>query len=418
LTTLFIRYPAKASVDSGAAQTCAFALVADGGAVQQQGNAPLGNLGAMVASARRVTLLLAASDVTLLRVKTPPLAPARLKAALPALVEEHVLGDVADCVLAASGNGPDGLRTVAVVQRTWLEVLVKALIAQGAHSVSAVPAQLCLPFQPGSVSASLQTNDAGFELTMRRDQFDGLGLTLPAQPSSALHTVRALAGAEPVTLYLPADEIERFAPLLVDVNQHGDSLTLEEDRWEHWVASARAAGLDLAPALGASGAAAREWRRWRWPLRLAALALLVNVVGLNIDYLGQKRDMAAVEQSMAQAFQSAYPNQPLSVDPIRQMRQNVERAKGGDGQAPNDSFVALSVDVGEVLATLPRRDVVASIDYRERALQVKVKPNTVDGAAMAQVRAALEARQLELSETTPGTWQIRRKATPKPSAKA
>ena len=418
MTTLFIRYPAKASVDSGAAQTCAFALVADGGAVQQQGNAPLGNLGAMVASARRVTLLLAASDVTLLRVKTPPLAPARLKAALPALVEEHVLGDVADCVLAASGNGPDGLRTVAVVQRTWLEVLVKALIAQGAHSVSAVPAQLCLPFQPGSVSASLQTNDAGFELTMRRDQFDGLGLTLPAQPSSALHTVRALAGAEPVTLYLPADEIERFAPLLVDVNQHGDSLTLEEDRWEHWVASARAAGLDLAPALGASGAAAREWRRWRWPLRLAALALLVNVVGLNIDYLGQKRDMAAVEQSMAQAFQSAYPNQPLSVDPIRQMRQNVERAKGGDGQAPNDSFVALSVDVGEVLATLPRRDVVASIDYRERALQVKVKPNTVDGAAMAQVRAALEARQLELSETTPGTWQIRRKATPKPSAKA
>lgn len=418
MTTLFIRYPAKASVDSGAAQTCAFALVADGGAVQQQGNAPLGNLGAMVASARRVTLLLAASDVTLLRVKTPPLAPARLKAALPALVEEHVLGDVADCVLAASGNGPDGLRTVAVVQRAWLEVLVKALIAQGAHSVSAVPAQLCLPFQPGAVSASLQTNDAGFELTMRRDQFDGLGLTLPAQPSAALHTVRALAGAEPVTLYLPADEIQRFAPLLVDVNQNGDSLTLEEDRWEHWVASARAAGLDLAPALGASGAAAREWRRWRWPLRLAALALLVNVVGLNIDYVGQKRDMAAVEQSMAQAFRSAYPNQPLSVDPIRQMRQNVERAKGGDGQAPNDSFVALSVDVGEVLATLPRRDVVASIDYRERALQVKVKPNTVDGAAMAQVRTALEARQLELSETTPGTWQIRRKATPKPSAKA
>ena len=418
MTTLFIRYPAKASVDSGAAQTCAFALVADGGAVQQQGNAPLGNLGAMVASARRVTLLLAASDVTLLRVKTPPLAPARLKAALPALVEEHVLGDVADCVLAASGNGPDGLRTVAVVQRAWLEVLVKALIAQGAHSVSAVPAQLCLPFQPGSVSASLQTNDAGFELTMRRDQFDGLGLTLPAQPSAALHTVRALAGAEPVMLYLPADEIERFAPLLVDVNQNGDSLTLEGDRWEPWVATARAAGLDLAPALGASGAAAREWRRWRWPLRLAALALLVNVVGLNIDYLGQKRDLAAVEQSMAQAFQSAYPNQPLSVDPIRQMRQNVERAKGGDGQAPNDSFVALSVDVGEVLATLPRRDVVASIDYRERALQVKVKPNMVDGAAMAQVRAALEARQLELSETTPGTWQIRRKATPKPSAKA
>ncbi|KQQ32631.1 general secretion pathway protein GspL [Duganella sp. Leaf126] len=418
MTTLFIRYPAKASVDSGAAQTCDFALLADGGAVQQQGAAPLGNLGAMVASARRVTLMLAASDVTLLRIKTPPLSPARLKAALPALVEEHILGDTADCVLAASATAPDGLRTVAVVQRAWLEVLVKALIAQGAHSVSAVPAQLCLPFQPGAVSASLETNDAGFELALRRDQFDGLGLTLPAQPQAALHTVRALAGAEPVTLYLPAADIARFAPLLAEVNHNGDSLTLEEDRWEHRVAAARTAGLDLAPALGASGAAAREWRRWRWPLRLAGLALLVNVVGLNLDYLGQKREMAAVQQSMNQAFQAAYPGQPKSTDLVKQMRQNVERAKGGDGQAPADSFLALSVDVGEVLATLPRRDVVASIDYRERALQLKVKPNTVDAAAMAQLRTALEARQLELAEATPGTWQIRRKSLPKSAAKA
>jgi general secretion pathway protein L len=74
LTTLFIRYPAKASVDSGAAQTCPFALVGDGGNLLQQGAAPLGNLADMVASARRVTLLLAAADVTLLRVKAPPLS--------------------------------------------------------------------------------------------------------------------------------------------------------------------------------------------------------------------------------------------------------------------------------------------------------------------------------------------------------
>jgi general secretion pathway protein L len=126
LTTLFIRYPAKASVDSGAAQTCPFALVGDGGNLLQQGAAPLGNLGDMVASSRRVVLLLAASDTTLLRIKTPPLSAARLKAALPALVEEQVLGDPADCVLAATAADAEGMRTVAVVQRAWLEVLVKA----------------------------------------------------------------------------------------------------------------------------------------------------------------------------------------------------------------------------------------------------------------------------------------------------
>ncbi|MET0266436.1 MAG: type II secretion system protein GspL [Duganella sp.] len=408
MTTLFIRYPAKASVDSGAAQTCPFALVGDGGNLLQQGAAPLGNLAEMVASARRVTLLLAASDVTLLRIKTPPLSPARLKAALPALVEEQVLGDTADCVLAATPVDGDGLRTVAVVQRAWLEVLVKALIAQGAYSVSVLPAQLCLPFQPGAVSAALADNDAGYELTVRRSQADGFGLVLAAQPLAALQTLRALAGDEPVTLYLSAAQLHTFEALLPELNHNGHTITVAEDHWAHWVASARAAGLDLAPALGASGAGAREWRRWRWPLRIAALALLVNVVGLNIEWLGKKREAAAVQQSMTQAFRSAYPNEPLSYDPVGQMRMNVTRAKGNDGQAAPDGFLALSADLGEALGSLPRRDVVASIDYRERALQVKVKPNTVDAAAMAQLRTALQARRLELSETTPGTWQIRR----------
>jgi general secretion pathway protein L len=56
---------------------------------------------------------------------------------------------------------------------------------------------------------------------------------------------------------------------------------------------------------------------------------------------------------------------------------------------------------------LPRKDIIATLDYKERALQVKVKPNTVDAAAMAQLRSALEGRKLELSETSPGAWQIR-----------
>ena len=59
------------------------------------------------------------------------------------------------------------------------------------------------------------------------------------------------------------------------------------------------------------------------------------------------------------------------------------------------------------LSVLPQREVIASLEYKERALQVKVKSNTVDAAAMTQIRAALQARKLELSEATPGAWQIR-----------
>ena len=406
MSTLFIRYPAKASVDSGAAQTCPFALVGDGGHLERQGTSPLGNLAELIAAARRVVLMLAASDATLLRVKAPPLSASRLKAALPSLVEEQVLGDTADCVLAAGAPDADGVRTVAVVQRAWLEVLVKALLAQGAHSVSVVPMQLCLPFQPGSVSAALSLGDAGYELILRRSQYDGMGLALPAEPLAALQTLRAMAGDEPVTLYLSPEQMKRFEPLMADAAAAPHGVSLAEDHWQHWVAASRSAGMDLAPALGAAGASAREWRRWRWPLRIAALALLVNVVGLNVEWMRLKREASEVRQAMMQTFKAAYPKETVILDPAAQMRKNISLAKADDGQAAPDGFLAMSTNLAEALSVLPQREVIASLDYRERALQVKVKPNTVDAAAMAQIRAALRARRLELSEANPGTWQI------------
>ena len=400
MTTLFIRYPAKASVDSGAAQTCPFALVGDGGNLLQQGASPLGNLGDMVTSARRVVLLLAAPDTTLLRVKTPPLSAAKLKAALPALVEEQVLGDPADCVLAATAEDGEGLRTVAVVQRAWLEVLVKALLAQGAHAVSVVPSQLCLPFQPGAVSATLLPGDAGYDLVMRQSQFEGLGLTLLSSFGGL--AVIALVGEQPVTLYLPAAQMAQFAPLAAEVPH----LTLEEDHWAHWVASSRSAGLDLAPALGASGASARAWQRWRWPLRIAALAVVVNVVGLNIEWMRLKNEARLVTQSMTQTFKSVYPKEPLVAAPIDQMSRNIRLAKANSGQTGPDEFVTLSAGFGEALGMLPNRDIIATLEYKDRALVVKLKPNTVDAAAVAQLRSALAGRKLDLQEPTPGSWKI------------
>jgi general secretion pathway protein L len=408
LTTLFIRYPAKASIDSGAAQACPFALVGDGGNVLQQGASPLGNLADMVASAQRVTLLLAAPDVTLLRVSVPPLSPARLKAALPALVEEHILGDPADCVLAV-GPALDGgaERTVAVAQRAWLEVLVKALQAQGAHSISLLPAQLCLPLQPGAVSAALSVADGGCELTLRQSQTDGLGLALPAQPDAVLQTLRALAGDSPVTLYLPAAELPRYEALAATQTAGQGAITVQQDQWAHWIAASRTAAPDLAAAVGASGASARQWQRWRWPLRLAVLALAVNLVGLNIEWLRMKREAGQVHQSMLQIFKSAYPKETVILDPAAQMRKNIAAARADNGAMAGDEFGALSAAFGEALNGLPSRNIVATLEYRERALQVKIKPNTVDAAVMAQIRAALAARKLELSEAAPGIWKIR-----------
>jgi len=396
LTTLYIRHPARAQ---GEGALCRFALVGDNGGVLQQGEGLLRNLGDVVAASRRVVLVLAASDVTLLAVKAPPLAGARLRAALPALVEEHILGDPLDCVLVAGPALPDDRRPVAVVQQAWLEPLVRALLGMGARAVAAVPEQLCLPLHPGSVSAAIGNG----ELILRQSQHEGLGLALDGNPAVALQTARALAGDAPLVLYVEREQLGEYQMLLAEA---GPGVTLEGDDWAHWIAGARANPLDLVPGLGTAGVARRDWRRWRWPIRLALAALAVNIIGLNVEWLGMKRESDAVRLQMSQTFRAVYPNEP-AIDPVAQMRQNIARARAGSGEVNPDEFIWLAAAFGEATRNLGAPPAIASMEYRERALTVRVKPETASPAAADQLRPALAERNLSLEAPDATTWLIR-----------
>lgn len=396
MTTLYIRHPARAEPSA----PVQFALAGDGGALLQQGAGALGSLGELVAQARRVVLILGACDVSVLRVQVPPLSNARLKAALPSLVEDQVLGDPADCVLVVSpALSDDGARSVAVVQRAWLEPLVKALIAQGARSIAALPAQLCLPLQPGSVAAAI----GAAELVVRQSQYEGMGLAMAAEPAAALQTVRVLAGDAPVVLYLPRDRLGEYQAVLAEAEP---GIELHADDWAHWIAGSKTTTLDLVPGLGASGAPARDWQRWRWPLRLALLAALVNIAALNYQWMTVKREADTVRLSMQQTFRAAYPNEPMTADLDLQMKRNLAAAKGNSGQPGPDEFAYLAGALGEAVATLGQQPAIAAIDYRERALTVKLKPEAPAAQLAEQLRPALAARKLNLTEPAAATWKI------------
>ena len=113
---------------------------------------------------------------------------------------------------------------------------------------------------------------------------------MTSTPDVALQTVRALAGDAPLTLYVPAEELGQYQALAQDA---GPAIALEADSWEHWIAGSKTTTLDMVPALGSAGARATDWQRWRWPLRLALLALVVNLVGLNVRWLRLKREADA-----------------------------------------------------------------------------------------------------------------------------
>ncbi|HEY0488640.1 MAG TPA: type II secretion system protein GspL [Telluria sp.] len=399
MSTLYIRHPARGEGEHALAQ---YALVADGGKLVQEGEGALRNMADVVASSRKVVLLLAASDVTLLQVKVPPLSSARLKAALPGLVEEQVLGDPSEMVLVpAPVAAPDGTRTVAVVARTWLEPIVRMLIAQGAHAVSALPAQLCLPVEPGTVAGAIR----GGEITLRFAQFQGLGLDMTgAEPLVALQTARSLAGDAPLTLYLPPAQLGEYQAIAAEA---GPGVTLETDAWTHWIDGAHTTSLDLVAGLGSAGARSADWKRWRWPIALALLAFVVNIAGLNIEYLRMKREAEALRQSMTQTFRAAYPNETVILDPAAQMRKNISLAKAAQGEVSPDEFVYLASAFGEAMRSTGREAAVGSLEFRERALNVRLKPQANDPALASQVKNALAARGLSLTETSAGVWQIR-----------
>ena len=378
-----------------------FALVADGGSVVQQGEGALRSMGDAVAASRHVVLLLAAADVTLLQVKTPPLSNARLKAALPSLVEEQVLGDPEDCVLvAAPAVLDDGMRTIAVTQRAWLEGLVKALLAQGARTVAAVPAQLCLPLAAGNVSGAIDADG----VTLRHGLYQGMGLAVAGTPAMALQTVRALAGDSPLNLYVEPAQLGEYQALVAEA---GPGIHVEAEHWAHWIAGAKSTTLDLVPGLGAAGAQVRDWKKWRWPLGLALAALVVNLAGLNIQWMRLKSEAQGIKLGMVQTFRAAYPKDVVSSDPETQMRQNIARARAAQGQVGPGEFNYMAAAFGEATRALPRPVELASLAFRDGAMTVKYKPETADAASSQVLKDLLAPRGLALDATGAGLWVIR-----------
>lgn len=411
MSTLYIRLPSRAAADGASALQsfpCAFALASNGGAIEREGMSALSALSAMVAKAQHVVLLLAAGDVTLLRVKVPPLSAARLKAALPNLVEDQLVTDPAECVVVA-GDAADGLRTVAVVQRDWLQRLNKMLRALGARSLAALPAQLCLPHQPDSVAAAVAAQGADIDLTLRLSQQEGLGLSLtPEQPASAAGDVlQALCAVVPlaaITLYVAQSSMRTYQDAIGSAALDS-RIALHADNWSRWIGGASMASLNLMAGLGAAAGVQRDWRPWRWPLALAAALLVVNIAGLHIDWLHMKREADALRAAMLQIYKSAYPKETVILDPIAQMRQKLAAAQHEAGQAAPDDFVALAAAVGEAWAAAERKPAIAALEYRERSLSLRLKAES--GASMEQMKAALAARNLVLTQAADGAWQIR-----------
>ncbi len=419
MSTLYIRLPSRSVADNAAhwiALPCPYALAGAGESIEREGQAALSDLAGMIGGAQRVVLLLAASDVTLLHLKVPPMSAARLRVALPNMVEDQLMSDPADCVMVAGGSVGE-LRTVAVVQRTWLQILLQTVRSLGARHVLALPSQLCLALPAGSVAAAVTAFGAELDITLRLAERDGLGLPLLPDDAAAasrdvLETLCALVPVASIALYVPQQQVPAYqqaVDVLLPIEQR---ITVLADNWMRWIAGARTSSLNLVAGLGGSaGNSSVDWRRWRWPLVVGTLLLLVNIGALNFEWWRLSREAVQLRASMVQIYKSAYPKETVIVDPAAQMRQKVAAAQRDSGKAAPDDFGPLAASFAAAWSTLglagdgAGKPAIASLEYRERSLFVK--PKATPAVPIAQVKAALAARNLSLTQPAPGVWQIR-----------
>ena len=419
MSTLYIRLPSKAVAGSAqqlVTQACPFALASNAGTIEREGAAQLSSLAETIASAQHVVLLLAGSDVTLLRMQTPPLSAAKLKAALPNLVEEQLLCDPADCVIVSAGLS-GGLRAIAVAQRDWIDMLARTFIAFGARNIAALPSQSCLSVEPGIAAAAISENDTIIDITLQLSEQVGIGLTIKAESNQTaahevIRTLSAVVTAGPVNVYVPQGSLHTYQESLADNPEQIQRFGISADNWAQWIAGARDTKLDLMAGISTNTGSGFDWHFWRWPLALGSAVLLINVGALNIEWWHMKREGDSLRSAMIQIYKSAYPQESVIIDPLAQMQQKLALARRDTGLAVADDFTAITASFGEawagVTAMLASQPSIAGLEYRERSLLVRLKPG-ID-APTRQMKAALAERGLSL-ELAPGQsaviWQIR-----------
>lgn len=441
-----------------------FVLLDKNGRKERAGLARL----AFLPRASTTVLIVAARDLLMLAATLPPVKGQRLKQALPNVVEDYLIQDAQTCHIALDPRPLAGTRrTLAVIDRGWFRFIVEAFNAAGHRSLRAVPVTRCLPApvvrapEPDAVLVE-DGAVAGGDVSRQAPQRDGnapsqreplvaailgtVAQTAPAiladaalaasaeptlvddteprvevalargahgeglaVPLSALGTtLAALAGGADVTVY-ELTELPGGEPTLAGeaVPAHGVHVGVAPLAFDTLARNALACDFDLCQFEFES----RPWRldratlrRLRLPIALAAAALVVAVIGANVQWMMLARERDALTAQMTELLLNAFPKTTVVLDPATQMTTQLEHLRVAAGELSPDDFLSLAARLDRSLGAVPVNG-IAALDYHDRRLEVMFKPDVKPDPAFTQ-RLAQNALTGEI-DTNTGKWVIR-----------
>ena len=369
------------------------------GATVQTGNTPI----ALLPKAARVELVFSAADVFSTSVAAPRLSEAKLRQALPNLLEERLLAPPADGHYAftplARASGTTTIATtprlpVAVIDRGLLTRSLDALNDGGFNPRLAYSEIYTLPSPaPGTLSVRVAQGQ-GVARSTRHDgvafEFDGR-----TAPAALLLAVRQL-GVQQIQAF--GDDAPALAALAEAIGAQVTVSAVPVDP----VASDDAVNLlqgafASAGLLGGMALPRVKVRELRAPLIWLGVAAAVFVAGMNAYWAKLATDAGAIRQNMITAFRSQFPN-ASSADAglvVELARREIGTLRARAGMASPSDFSVLNAQAAQLLSSAPIGS-VAGVEYADGALRVKFKPG-VGGDAGLQNMLRAQAVQMGLN---------------------
>jgi general secretion pathway protein L len=174
--------------------------------------------------------------------------------------------------------------------------------------------------------------------------------------------------------------------------------------WINRVAGVSPATPDLMTGVAAEHMSGFDWAKWRWPLRLGVGLLVVNLLALNLEWFSMKREEKEQKNALNQVFRNTYPKETVISDPLKQMQQKVNIAKRAAGQFAVNDFAVMAAQFSQVWDRAGVPGGIASIEYKDRSLFVRTKPNVQ--IPMDALRSALAEQSMKISTSTDGALRI------------
>ena len=271
---------------------------------------------------RQVWLIADARDVALITAPVPPLSGKRLKQALPNVIEEYVLQD---------------------------------------------PAQLVLPWEEGKWTV-LVSDDS---LTVRTGEWSGTGWAAGESESAHRETASALLsgklmGPPPPRVNVWLGQQEWRSPMKVAAIPSDTKLDFMS------VPPVRNAPLDLLAARNAglkTMLSRIDWRLWKGVGALAGAVLAALVVGINLQWLQMRAEASGLQNAIRARFHDAFPNAAM-VDPVLQMRRNINDLRLKSGRPGPDDFVPLLARFAQAVGERGPGTIEA-LEFREGTMKIR-----------------------------------------------